>query len=130
MTLTKQFAYSPLHLFLRSSTIYYERGIAKKDTYLRPEGVFIQISGESYDLEDAIRDFDEAIRQFSDYANAYYERGKIKEYLDDTEGYKQDLQLASRAAFVTHQYEFCDQINEELAEVEKNDHSDESLDES
>ncbi|MYG08582.1 tetratricopeptide repeat protein [Candidatus Poribacteria bacterium] len=83
---------------------YCNRGIAKRDL------------GHP---EDAISDFDEAIRIDSEYTSAYYNRGKAQIMLERTMEGEQDLQKALNLAENAGNGRFKNHILEELSKIGK-----------
>lgn len=60
--------------------------------YYNRAGVYAQLG----DIEKAVKDYTSAIELYPDFANAYIYRGRLREFLRDPKGAKQDRETAQR----------------------------------
>lgn len=89
------------------ATEYVKRGIAK-----------IAID----DLKGALHDFTSAINESPEYAEAYYNRGLLHDYFDDTAAATEDLLTAKRLFEKQGNPKRLDDIEEKLQELGESGH--------
>jgi tetratricopeptide (TPR) repeat protein len=58
-----------------------------------------ELDGARADYQNALRDFDEAIRINPNFAEAYHSRGSVKKQLEDQQGAQQDFEQAKKLGY-------------------------------